>query len=178
MGQTRTTNTYMLYTRKGRGVARIIGPVFAYEFEKMKAKFPNPAIVRVMEETAFYAKYRENYKKHLYEFWMDKAFCYFVQSAEWTGNVYQSTSARSFYCDWFTLIETLNDAGYRVLRLDAALHADPFKVGRLVHDLMRLMLVPLIEGPLFYQEGAAVYTGTFAVRRSLANSAMNDACLS
>lgn len=173
-------STYMLFVKRGRGIAKVCGPMFSGEIESIKGKkFVGHKKVCVMEETAFESLYKEKYHTHIENFWLDKAFCYFSSINSWTGNVYQMTKENGFSCSWFSLFQRVKKDGEKILHFNSDVNANPFYVAKVLQDLKKIFVFKIEEGQPFYQGNNQVfYGGDKAIQRSLAETCVTEACLS
>jgi hypothetical protein len=177
MSDSRQKNTYMLFTKKGRGIAQIAGPLFEHEIQKSKNKnFPNKK-VHVVEETSFAALNPKRYKQHITTAWFDKLYCYFTLNGDWVGEVRVSQSNK--YCEgsWFAMFEQKDSEG-SYFQVSPQISANPFYIARLKQDLID-MGFSIISGELYYREGKTIiHVGKDAISRSLAVEMVKHMCLS
>ena len=164
-------NTYFLFMKVGKGIKQIVGPIFGNEIQQAKQKFfPQNGKVHIMLEPSFAGKYRDKYRAHVQQFWMDKLFTYFTLNLDWVGPVTLFSEEKGFQSNWFTLSHvTVNDTTQ--LLLNFSVTVNPFYVPRLLLEIQGNVHLPVIPG-YHYHNGTDgfMYTGHRAVARSLSET--------
>jgi hypothetical protein len=171
--------TYMLFAKKGRGFANLVGPVFGSEVEAVKRNmFANNKKVYVLEETVFINRFENRYWKHLENNWPDKLFTYFILNRKWIGKVTLDEEIKGFSSPWFTMFETV-DNGVKYLQIQCRTGIDPFLEPRLLLEIQKML--PFRVKPkeeYFNGNDNMLYTGHRAVRRLLAENLIATVVLS
>lgn len=172
--------TYMVFSKKGRGLKLIIGPIFGSEIERIKQQFfSDTQTVHVLEETVFISRYQEHYLNHMKTGgWMDRLYTYFVKNAEWIGNVNLDVQAKGFSNGWFTMFEVIFN-NERMLQIQFIVNSNKFHTARLLLELQQQLPFKLLPKEDYYPgTDQMLYTGFRAVQRSLAEGLVRNMCLS
>lgn len=173
------SSTYILFTKKGRGLSKIIGPVFGSDIELMKQKFfQADKTVHVLEELVFMSHYQSHYHNHIKQFWMDKLYTYFALNVSWIGAVRLDVQNRGFTGAWFTMFEAQHN-GELVIQIQFDVNANKFYPPRLLVEMQVLIPIRILPKEEYYAgSNQVLYTGHLAVRRQLAETLINQVCLS
>jgi hypothetical protein len=175
---TRQTNTYILFTKRGRGIAKIIGPVFEHELDFIKNnKFSNPNTVRISEETAFASQYFDQYHTHIQQHWIDKVYCYLAVNADWIGPVNCSSAEKCFCAKWFGIFEMADEYDQMYLQLNISVDANPFYVAKLTLDLEEMCICDVLRGDDYYEDSKGEIHTEDPLTLKLATDAISHMCL-
>lgn len=172
--------TYILFSKRGRGLKLIVGPIFGSEIERVKQQFfSDTQTVHILEETVFISRYQEQYLNHLkLGGWMDKLYTYFVKNAQWIGNVNLDVQAKGFSSNWFTMFEVLYN-NEKMLQIQFVVNSNKFHTARLLLELQQQLPFRLLPKEDYYAgTDQMLHTGFKAIQRSLAEALVSNMCLS
>lgn len=169
----------MLFTKRGKGIGTLVGPVFEREIDKAKKTFFLTTKVHIVEENAFKVRYSERYINHIKENWCDKIYCYLMSNADWIGTIYTLDRQRSFLNEFFEIIERCDDQNELIaLEVRFSLSCNPFYSARMLYDLKQILPIVVIEGHRFFRsKDGMIYNGTRGVSRYLAEQIVGNMCL-
>jgi hypothetical protein len=175
---TRQTNTYILFTKRGRGIAKIIGPVFEHEIPFVKNhKFGGARRVHVSEETAFASQHFDSYHDHIQQHWLDKVYCYLAINSSWIGAVNCSTEERCFCGQWFGIFEMEDEDGEMYLQLNISVDANQFYVAKLTLDLEEMNICDILRGDDYYEDAQGIVHTDDPLTLKLATDHILNMCL-
>lgn len=173
------SHTYMLFTKRGKGFGRLMGPILGAELPAVKERFfSDVKTIHILEETVFANRFSKRYWQHIAASgWMDKLYTYFLLNKRWIGSVNADIEGRGFSSTWFTMFETFED-NEKKLQIQFVTHADKFYPPRLTFEVQKMLPFKVLIKEEYYASTEKVYTGALAVRRQLAEQFMKTVCLS
>lgn len=175
----RTYNTYIMFTKKGRGLGRVVGPFFIDRKDQIKNEyFSQYRQIYMIEETAFATRYPEKYFSHIQTAWIDKLYCYFMHHSSWIGKVRVSVADKMCQSEWFGLFEMQSAKGDKYFQLSLAIDCNRFYSARFKQDLLELDLMPVSMGKEYYQDKKGSIFTERPISRYLANQLVDNMCLS
>lgn len=176
--QSRHNMTYMLFTKKGKGIGKLVGPVFEKEIGKTKEIYFNTDNVQIVEENAFKVRYSKRYIAHIKDHWCDKVYCYLLNNIDWVGQIYSVPNQKMFCNDWFTIFEHVHENELISLELRFSINSSPFYSARMLYDLKKILPVVITEGKRYFRaKDGQIYNGTRGLSRYLGEQLIENMCL-
>lgn len=180
MSQENSQTTYMIFSKKGRGVGLLVGPMLPSDIEgQLKEHFldKNPVI---LAEDQFAERYPKRYFTHIQNFWVDKLFCYFRTNSNWIGDTTLSGIRGCCVHNMFHLWYNIDEDRNPYFSLNFSIQVDKFFAARIERDLRALNIFDIEIGESFYQSplDGVVWPGNKAMQRLLAEYMVQNTCLS